>query len=110
MGGTGLAAHARVDGPVGDSRSSAAGDARSDGGRTRPGRFSATQCLRRTSAGCACTLMSEPERTARVERRIRAIETQTPRQLAEERAPALVSTSASRELVDELIEVMAQIR
>jgi 3-oxoadipate enol-lactonase len=54
--------------------------------------------------------LPEPERSARIERRIWAIETQTPRQMAEERAPALVSAAASRELIDELVGVMAEIR
>jgi 3-oxoadipate enol-lactonase len=54
--------------------------------------------------------LPEPERSARVAWRLEAIANQTPRQIAEARAPSLVSADAPPELVQELVETMAQIR
>jgi pimeloyl-ACP methyl ester carboxylesterase len=50
---------------------------------------------------------SSPER---LQQRLNAIDTQTPRQLAEARAPQLVSAHASAELIAELADIMAEVR
>ncbi len=51
----------------------------------------------------------EPERRARLEARLRALDTLTPAQLAAERAPALLSPGAAEELKLEVISMVAQI-
>lgn len=50
---------------------------------------------------------SSPER---LQQRLHAIDTQTSRQLAEARAPQLVSAQASPELIAELADIMAEVR
>jgi 3-oxoadipate enol-lactonase len=50
------------------------------------------------------------ERSQRVQQRIEAIDTLTPRQLAEQRAPQLVSADAPPELIAELADIMAEVR
>lgn len=54
--------------------------------------------------------LPESERSARVQRRLAALETMTPRQIAEARAPTLVSPDAPPELLAEMIDIMAEIR
>jgi pimeloyl-ACP methyl ester carboxylesterase len=54
--------------------------------------------------------LPEPERSERVRRRLEAIDTLTPRQLAHERAPQLVRSDAPAELVAELEDIMAEVR
>jgi pimeloyl-ACP methyl ester carboxylesterase len=54
--------------------------------------------------------LPEPERSERVQRRLDAIDRLTPRQLAEQRAPQLVRPDAPRELVDEIVDIMAEVR
>jgi pimeloyl-ACP methyl ester carboxylesterase len=49
-------------------------------------------------------------RSQRAQQRIEAIDTLTPRQLAEQRAPQLVRGDAPATLVNELIDVMAEVR
>ena len=61
-----------------------------------------------TNAGSGS--LPEPERSARVQRRLHDLATLTPRQMAERRAPNLVPPDAPPELVQQLIEVMAQVR
>jgi 3-oxoadipate enol-lactonase len=50
---------------------------------------------------------SSPER---LQQRLHAIDTLTPRQLAEQRAPQLVRSDAPQALIDELTEIMADVR
>jgi 3-oxoadipate enol-lactonase len=50
------------------------------------------------------------ERSQRVQQRIEAIDTLTPRQLAEQRAPQLVRPDAPPELIAELTDIMAEVR
>lgn len=54
--------------------------------------------------------LPEPERSDRVRRRLEAIERQSPRSIAEARAPALLSSAAPPELVAEVTDIMAEIR
>lgn len=54
--------------------------------------------------------LPEPERSVRVQRRLAALETKTPRQIAEARAPSLVSADAPAELLAEMVDIMAEIR
>ena len=54
--------------------------------------------------------LPEPERSTRVQRRLHDLATLTPRQMAERRAPNLVPPDAAPELVQQLIDVMAQVR
>ena len=54
--------------------------------------------------------LPEPERSARMRQRLDAIANQTPREIAEARAPALVSAAASPRLLAELTDIMAEIR
>jgi 3-oxoadipate enol-lactonase len=61
-----------------------------------------------TNAGSGA--LPEPERSARVQRRLNDLATLTPRQMAERRAPNLVPPDAPAELVQDLIDIMAQIR
>ena len=61
-----------------------------------------------TNAGSGA--LPEPERSARVQRRLHDLATLTPRQMAERRAPNLVPPDAAPELVQQLIDVMAQVR
>ena len=72
-----------------------------------PGRV-ASLILADTNPGSGS--LPEPERSARVRARLQALETLTPRQIAEARAPGLVSPDAPPELVAELIDIMAEIR
>lgn len=52
----------------------------------------------------------EPERSERVRRRLEMIDTLTPRQLAEKRAPEVLRTGAPPELLAEVTDIMAEIR
>jgi 3-oxoadipate enol-lactonase len=61
-----------------------------------------------TNAGSGA--LPEPERSERVQRRLTDLATLTPRQLAERRAPNLVPADAPLDLVQELVDVMAEIR
>lgn len=54
--------------------------------------------------------LPEPERSVRVRRRLESLATMTPRQIAEARAPTLLSPEAPVELVEEMISIMAEIR
>ena len=54
--------------------------------------------------------LPEPERSARVQRRLDALSHQTPRAMAEARAPALLSPDAPPELVADLVDIMAEVR
>ena len=54
--------------------------------------------------------LPEPERSRRVQARLDALATQTPRQIAEARAPHVVSPNAPATLVHEVADIMAEIR
>jgi 3-oxoadipate enol-lactonase len=54
--------------------------------------------------------LPEPERSARVRQRLDALERLGPRGMAEQRAPVLVRSDAPPELVDELADIMAEVR
>jgi 3-oxoadipate enol-lactonase len=61
-----------------------------------------------TNAGSGT--LPEPERSERIRRRLSDLETLNPRDMAERRAPNLVPPDAPAGLLQELIDVMAQIR
>src|SRR6185436_5292270 len=61
-----------------------------------------------TNAGSGA--LPEPERSLRLQRRLADLATLSPRDLAERRAPNLVPPGAPPELLEELIDVMAQVR
>lgn len=61
-----------------------------------------------TNAGSGT--LREPERSARLQRRLDDLATLTPRELARKRAPGLLSPNAPTALVDEVVDVMAAIR
>jgi pimeloyl-ACP methyl ester carboxylesterase len=54
--------------------------------------------------------LPEPERSARVRQRLEAIDRLSPRELARRRAPQLVSPDAPAALVQELEDIMAEVR
>ena len=54
--------------------------------------------------------LPEPERVARLQARLAALDSLTPRELAERRAPQVLSPDAPAELVAEVAAVMAEIR
>lgn len=54
--------------------------------------------------------LPEPERAARLQARLAALDSSTPRQLAERRAPQIVAPGAPPDLVAEIAAVMAEIR
>jgi 3-oxoadipate enol-lactonase len=54
--------------------------------------------------------VAEPERSARVQQRLDALARLGPRGMAEQRAPHLVSSGASADLVAELTSIMAEVR